>query len=488
MPPMSHFINNLWIQGAGPAFTSTDPASGEEVWTGHAATSHEIDLATNAARAALPGWAAAPLARRIGRIEAFAIVLRVKEPELVEAISREAGKPRWEAKEEVAGMIAKVAVSIQAYHDRRKESATIDSGITAVTRFKPHGVVAVLGPFNFPGHLPNGHIVPALLAGNTVIFKPSELTPLVGQITLEAWQAADLPAGVINLLQGGRETGSLLINHPGLDGLFFTGSSAAGLAIQRALAGQPHKILALEMGGNNPLIVSDVSDLDAAAYLTIQSAFLTAGQRCTCARRLIVPAGTAGDRFVERLARLIETIRIGPYWQEPPPFMGPVISDAAADRLLAAQENLRHHGGKTLISMTSLGPRRAMLSPGLIDMTSVSGIEDIEHFGPLLQLIRVEDFDAALREANRTAFGLAAGLLSDRRDLYDRFHRDMRAGIINWNRPTTGASGKLPFGGIGLSGNHRPSGYYATDYCSYPVASLETEVLSCPKPPRGFDS
>lgn len=484
---MSHFINNLWIEGTGPVFNSTDPATGEHVWTGHAAIPHEVDQAVNAARAALPDWSTAPLARRIERVEAFATALRIKEPALVEAICREAGKPRWEAREEVAGMIAKVAVSIQAYHERRKESAVTESGITAVTRFKPYGVVAVLGPFNFPGHLPNGHIIPALLAGNTVIFKPSEMTPLVGQITTEAWQAAGLRAGVINLLQGGRETGTPLINHLELDGVFFTGSSSTGMAIKRALAGQPNKILALEMGGNNPLIVADVADLDAAAYLTIQSAFLTAGQRCTCARRLIVPVGESGDRFVERLAQLIATIRVGPYTQEPTPFMGPVISDAAADRLLAAQENLRHHGGQILIPMARIGPRVAMLSPGLIDITSVPKIEDIEHFGPLLQLIRVKDFDAAIVEANRTAFGLAAGLLSDRRDLYDRFFRNIRAGIINWNRPTTGASGRLPFGGIGLSGNHRPSGYYATDYCSYPVASLEADKLTCPKPARGFN-
>ena len=484
---MPHFIDNLWIEGTGLVFTSTDPASGECIWTGHAATPTEVDRAFQSARIGSPDWADTTLAVRIGYVERFAKELCANERVLIDAICRETGKPRWEAMEEVASMIAKVAVSIQAYSERRRETTATDSGITAATRFKPHGVVAVLGPFNFPGHLPNGHIVPALLAGNTVVFKPSEMTPLVGTIAVEAWQSAGLPDGVINLVQGGRETGAALVNHPELDGLFFTGSVSAGLAIQRALIGQPHKILALEMGGNNPLIVTDVADLDAAAYLTIQSAFLTAGQRCTCARRLIVPVGEGGDRYIERLASLIGTIRVGPYWQEPAPFMGPVISDDAADRLLATQEDLRSRGGHTLIPMRSLGPRRAMLSPGLIDITAVPQVEDVEHFGPLLQLIRVEDFDAALREANRTAFGLAAGLLSDRRNLYDRFFCGIRAGIVNWNRPTTGASGKLPFGGIGLSGNHRPSGYYAADYCSYPVASLEAEKLSCPKPARGFD-
>jgi succinylglutamic semialdehyde dehydrogenase len=483
---MSHFIFNQWLAGNGPEFSSIDPATGETVWSGRAATASEIDLAVTASRTALPSWAALPLQSRIKCLEAFATELRNRESDLAESISRETGKPLWESKEEVATMIAKVPVSIQAYHERRKETAVETNGITAATRFKPHGVLAVFGPFNFPGHLPNGHIVPALLAGNALVFKPSEMAPLVARKTVEAWDAAGLPPGVLNLVQGGRETGVALSAHAALDGVLFTGSAAAGQALHRAFAGQPHKILALEMGGNNPLIVTEIGDLDAAVRITILSAFLTAGQRCTCARRLIVPAGAQGDQFVERLAELMGGIRVGPYSQEPPPFMGPVISDAAADKLLVAQEDLRYRSGQMIVPMASLGPRRAMLSPGLMDVTAVPDVEDVEHFGPFLQLIRVEDFDAALREANRTAFGLAAGLITDRRDLYDLFYREIRAGVVNWNRPTTGASGKLPFGGVGLSGNHWPSGYYAADYCSYPVASLEIPALVTPTIPPGI--
>src|ERR1035441_8931981 len=186
-------------------------------------------------------------------------------------------------------MTNKVGVSIQAFQERRQarvvESA---SGITA-TRFKPHGVVGVFGPFNFPGHLPNGHIVPALLAGNTVVFKPSELTPGVGEKAIELWKEAELPGGVINFIQGGRDIGQALLVHPNLDGVLFTGSAGVGKAMRRALADRPGKILALEMGGNNPLIVHETSDLAAAVYHTIQSAYLSSGQRCSCARRLIVP-------------------------------------------------------------------------------------------------------------------------------------------------------------------------------------------------------
>jgi succinylglutamic semialdehyde dehydrogenase len=195
---------------------------------------------------------------------------------------------------------------------------------------------------------------------------------------------------------------------------------------------------------------------------------------------LIVPSGAPGDAFIERLLTMTGRVRVGRYTDDPEPFMGPVISNAAADMLLAAQSALREQGGRSILEMRRLSSSGAMLSPGLIDVTTIQQRADAEVFGPLLQIIRVPDFAAAIAEANNTAFGLAAGLLSDSRALYDQFFRAIRAGVVNWNRPTTGASGSLPFGGVGLSGNHRPSGYYATDYCSYPVASMEEPKLLVP--------
>jgi succinylglutamic semialdehyde dehydrogenase len=480
MAAKSQFIEGQWSQGAGKSFTSLDPATEEAVWDGAASDAADIDRAVQAARKATTEWASAPLPRRIYFLQHFVDQLKSHRAELAEAISLETGKPRWESLGEVDSMIGKIPASIDAFNELRRPVEHEVAGGIAATRFKPYGVVAVFGPFNFPGHLPNGHIVPALLAGNTVVFKPSELAPLVGQKTVELWEAADLPAGVLNLVQGGRDTGGLLAAHPGLDGLFFTGSETAGRALSRAFADHPDKILALEMGGNNPLIVHEVADLDAAAYLTIQSAFLTAGQRCTCARRLIVPDGTAGDAFIERVRKTAERLRVGRYTDEPEPFMGPLISAGAADRVLSAQAALMKQGSKPLLETHRVGSSRAMLSAGLMDVTSVKNRPDAEIFGPFLQVIRVPDFQAAIEEANRTSYGLAAGLLSDNRELYDQFFRQIRAGVVNWNRQTTGASGSLPFGGVGLSGNNRPSGYYAADYCSYPVASLENPKLSLP--------
>lgn len=454
-------------------FSSVNPATGETVWSGTAADAAAVNGAVAQARAAFASWSELPLTERSVILREFARQLGTGKQALAELISQEVGKPHWEALTEVQSMIAKIEISLDAHAKRCGEFKST----VGITRFKPHGVVAVLGPFNFPGHLPNGHIVPALLAGNTVVFKPSELAPAVAERTLALWRAAGLPEGVLTLVQGGRETGAALAAHPGIDGLFFTGSARAGQALNEQFAKTPEKILALEMGGNNPLVVHRAADRRAAVALTVQSAFLSAGQRCTCARRLIVPAGAEGDAFVDALVHSLSSLRVGAATDRPEPFMGPVVTAAAADRLLAAQRNLITRGARVRVEMRRLRDGTGLLTPGLLDVSAVRERTDEEFFGPLLRLVRVPDFAAALREANNTVFGLAAGLLSDERELYELFHREVRAGIINWNQQLTGASSAAPFGGVGRSGNHRPSAYFAADYCSYPVASIEVPQL-----------
>jgi succinylglutamic semialdehyde dehydrogenase len=445
-----------------------------------------LETATPHARRAQQDWSALSAEQRAQVACVFAEALKSHKRDLAQIISEETGKPRWESATEVDAMINKVALSIRAQQERRRENVSDSAGVTAATRYKPHGVVAVLGPFNFPGHLPNGHIVPALLAGNAVIFKPSEHTPRTARTTIESWREAGLPRDVLQLAEGGPEVGAALVKLA--DGVFFTGSFEVGRAISRALADTPGKIAALEMGGNNPMVVWDVADVRAAAYATIQSAYITAGQRCSCARRLIVPSGAAGDRLIDAVLAMMQRMRIGLYTDHPEPFMGPVINPGAARKLLAAQQNLIDRGARPLATMSPLRGVANLLSPGLLDVTDVTDRADEELFGPILQLIRVPDFDAAIAEANHTRFGLAAGLLSDDRALYERFFREVRAGVVNWNRPLTGASSALPFGGIGDSGNHRPSAFFAADYCSYPVASLESDRVVMPTTPTpGID-
>ena len=477
----SHFIAGHWIASDGSQFSSVNPVSQETVWKGHAATPATIEAAMNAARAAFLAWADTSLDTRIAHLKEFARLLGEHKISLAHTIGFETGKPLWEAATEVATMIGKIDISIRAHAERTGTRSTALTDHTAVLRHRPHGVVAVFGPYNFPGHLPNGHIVPALLAGNCVIFKPSELTPASAEATVKIWAEAGLPPGVLNLLQGGRDTGIALSAHAGLDGLFFTGSSPTGQHLHQQFASQPQKILALEMGGNNALIVGEYQNLDAAVHHIIQSAFISAGQRCTCARRLFVPDGPAGDRLLARLSEVSARLKVSHFDDADPPFMGAVISISAAEKLLQAQDALVQRGAKTLLEMKSLKPGTALLSAGILDVSNVVDLPDEEYFGPLLQVTRYHHFDDALAAANNTRFGLAAGLLSENADEYATFLRHIRAGIVNWNRPLTGASSAAPFGGVGASGNHRASAYYAADYCAYPQASLESATLTLPE-------
>ncbi|MDL2355306.1 MAG: succinylglutamate-semialdehyde dehydrogenase [Pseudomonadota bacterium] len=476
----SNFINGEWQAGSGAELVTVDPSTGRQSWSSKASTPADVHSAAQAARASFAAWASTPLDQRIAICVRFRDLLKQDAEQLARIIAEEVGKPLWEARTEVATMANKVDISVQAYGARTGHVEARVADGNAVLRHRPHGVFGVFGPYNFPGHLPNGHIVPALIAGNTVVFKPSEYAPRTAVKTVQLWQQAGVPAGVINLVNGGRDTGIALGQEPLLDGVLFTGSCQTGIALHKQFGGQPGKMLALEMGGNNPLVVWDVQDVDAAVHHAVMSAFISAGQRCTCARRLVVQDSPAGAAFVKRLVEVAATLVVGPSDAEPQPFMGPVVSAAVAARLVQAQAEMVAKGGVALLQMRHSDPATGFVSAGIVDVTDAHGIADEEWFGPLLQIVRVADFDAAIAAANATEFGLAAALLSNDEALWQRFNLQARAGIVNWNRPTTGAASSAPFGGIGKSGNHRPSAYYAADYCAYPVASIENAELAMP--------
>ncbi len=474
------FIGGAWQAGEGAALTTAEPATGEVHAHGASADAAQVESAVAAARAAFPGWAGKAAAEREALLRRFAAALGEHAEELAATLARETGKPLWEARAEAGAMRAKTEISMAAYHGRTGRHETAQKGGWRRVSHRPHGVLAVFGPYNFPGHLPNGHIVPALLAGNTAVFKPSEYTPETARKTIAIWQACGLDSGEINLIQGAGQTGAALAAASGIDGVLFTGSAATGHRLHRALAGQPEKILALEMGGNNPLIVEPVADLDAAVLIILQSAYLSAGQRCTCARRLFVPSGDFGDRLLARLIAAAAALQVGPPFATPEPFMGPVITSQARQRVLDAQHALIDAGAEVLLEARALAANTGLMTPGLIDVTGVVTADE-EIFGPLLQVTRYDDFAAAITAANATRYGLSAGLISDDETRFDAFARVIRAGIVNWNKPLTGASSAAPFGGIGASGNHRPSAYYAADYCAYPMATLAAPQLRLPE-------
>jgi succinylglutamic semialdehyde dehydrogenase len=457
---------------SGQEIVSTEPATGAVLWR-HAAGNVDDEVAR--ARSSWAEWAARPHAYRIETMRRFANVVRGKADAFADLISRETGKPLWEARTEVESVVAKVDISVSAHSERtgqRRSEGPMASRMAV--RHKPHGVLAVLGPYNFPAHLPNGHIVPALLAGNAVVFKPSEKTPASGAFLVDCYHAAGVPEGCVRLLVGGPAEGKALADHDGIDGLLFTGSARTGLALNRTFAEKPEKILALEMGGNNPILVWDTPDLYTAAVLVVQSAFTSAGQRCTAASRLIVEDRIAEPLLAE-INKLIGRMIIGEPHADPAPFMGPVIDNATADMLTESFLALSTMGGRPLRHLERPIDQRPFLTPALIDMTDAHERPDVELFGPILQIVRATEFDAAIAEANATRYGLSASLISQNPQLYDAFWANIRAGIVNWNKPTNGASSSAPFGGIGWSGNHRPSAYYAADYCAYPVVSNEAD-------------
>ncbi|MGN6498052.1 MAG: succinylglutamate-semialdehyde dehydrogenase [Tsuneonella sp.] len=451
---------------------SYEPATGKELWRG---AYGDVDEAVDRARRAWPAWAAQPLSTRIELCRRFANEVRKQADAFAQLIARETGKPLWEARTEVEAVINKVDISVTAYAERTGQKR-LDSALqgTSAVRHKPHGVMVVLGPYNFPAHLPNGHIVPALIAGNVVIFKPSEKTPAVGEFLLGCFHRAGISAAVVQLLIGGPAEGQAIVAHKGVDGVLFTGSAQTGIAINRKLASNPGKIVALEMGGNNPIVVIDTPKVADAAVLIVQSAFTTAGQRCTAARRLIVKASMY-DAVIDEVKSLAGRIIYGDPFADPAPFMGPVIDNQAADQLTESFLYFLSNGGKAIRHMQRPDDSLPFLSPGIIDVTAIRDRPDVELFGPLLQVIKVADFDEAIAEANNTRFGLSASLIGGSPQDYNRFWANVRAGIVNWNRPTNGASSNAPFGGLGLSGNHRPAAFYAADYCAYPVASTEME-------------
>ncbi len=471
-----NFIDGVWQKGSGSVFTSTDPSCADIIWQGAEADSAEVDEAFTAAKKAFASWSQTDFATREKIVKKFKQIAIENKNKLAELIARETGKVLWDANGEAGAVAGKVDISLKSYIDRTGSSSTKTAFGSAVLVHKPHGVMAVLGPYNFPAHLPNGQIIPALIAGNTIVFKPSEQCPAVGEFLVSLYEQAGFPKGVINMVQGGRDTGAAVLDNDKLNGVLFTGSATTGVFIHKKFAGRPEIILALEMGGNNPLLLWDVESAEAAASIIINSAFITTGQRCTCARRILLPAGKQGDEILGAVIAMTKSIRIGAWNDTDTAFMGPLINAQMADFVNQKAAELEKLGAKTLLVGGKMARGEAFIRPHIMD-TSGLDVTDEEIFGPVMQIHRIKSFEDGIELANNTRFGLAAGLVSDNKNNWDIFARKIKAGVVNFNRPTTGAAGFLPFGGPGLSGNHNPGAYYAADFCAWPMASQISETV-----------
>ncbi len=456
-----------------PTLASRDPADPDRViWSGPLRPG-DADDAVQAARRALPAWSGLTLQERGEHLRHYQAVVKRRADEIAGLITDEMGKVIAESRSEADSVAAKVDITLDEVSLGRVREYDVQVAPTKFgrCRFKPHGVMAVIGPFNFPLHLPNGQYVPALLMGNAVVFKPSEKTPAVGQLAGKLMDEAGLPRGVFSVVQGAGDVASRLVSHPGVDGILFTGSWPVGRKILEANLDTPGRIVALEMGGNNPAVVLDDAPFEHAVAECTRAGFATTGQRCTCTRRVIVQRGIA-PRFIEALVASASKLRAGPGRQEGVS-MGPVISVAAVDAVLEVQRR-----GRVLLEARRLPEvgRGHFISPGVIQVEGFSLEGDVEVFGPLVQVTVVDSLDAAIEQANMTRYGLAASIFTAGEAAAERFFRGVRAGCINWNTGTAGASGKLPFGGVGRSGNHRPMAAFAVDSCAYPVACMTEKV------------
>ena len=501
-------IGGRWRPIAGDALVSTNPAHPDEViWRGTPDTAH-VDEAVSAARAALPEWSAWEPDRRHAVLRRFADLCRERVDELAGLICDETGKALWDAKGEAGILAGKVDITLDRsgnYGLTRVTGYDVPLGDTKAGRcwFRPHGVMAVLGPFNFPAHLPNGHIVPALAMGNTVVFKPSDKTPAVGQrlgeLLQQALDEAGAPAGVINVIQGGADVASRLVGAPGIDGVLFTGSWPVGRRILEANLDHPGRIIALELGGNNAAVVMDDADLRQAAIEVARCAFITTGQRCTCTRRLVVHE-TVADAVIGAVCKAGSTVIVGDPRAEHPVFMGPLINAQSRAAVLGAQQSMVDAGAEALLVSSEIGgvADAGYVTPGVLRVDRFVADEaggpgrdagcDVEVFGPLLRVAVVSSLDEAIEQANATRYGLAASIFSRDETTIARFLREARAGCVNVNAGTAGASSKLPFGGLGLSGNHRPAGAFSLDYCAYPVAGMvESGDAATVSPGMTFD-
>jgi succinylglutamic semialdehyde dehydrogenase len=451
------------------------PADTSDLVAVHPYAALHVDHAVEAARAAFPHFRRMGEPARRDLLRAYQERLRVHREAIALAIAREVGKPLWEARSEVDAMIGKVDLSL-GEGARYTATQHIDAPASEI-RHTPLGVLAVIGPFNFPGHLPNGQIVPALLLGNTVVHKPSERAPSAATWMAQCMHEAGFPPGVFNVVQGEAASGTRLTTHRDVDGILFTGSVHVGRRIVRDNVDHPERLIALELGGKNVAVALDDCDVERAARAIAFSAFVTAGQRCTATSRLIVTQGVAGA-LVEHVAKLARELRVG-HVLEDDVFMGSVISEHARENVLAAQRLALDAGFEPVVPAAPYdvrGHHGFYLRPGVHRapecIFELPGYTDTELFGPDLAVHVVPDEEAALELAGHSRFGLAASVFTRSRDAFERAADCLRVGVLSWNRPSAGASGRLPFGGLGQSGNHRPAGILAGLACSDPVAVL----------------
>ncbi|HEY5933357.1 MAG TPA: aldehyde dehydrogenase family protein, partial [Kofleriaceae bacterium] len=474
MRALGNFIDGAFVPPSGTALVSRNPAADGSVVFETWYTVGAVADAARAAAAAQPGWAALGAAARSAHLVRWKQEIAARADALADAIVLETGKLRGEAKGEIQTLLNRFELSAAAIAADQK-ARTVAPGEHLA--FAPLGVVGVIGPFNFPLHLLHAHVVPALLAGNTVVVKPSDITPLCGQRYAEAAHAAGLPAGVFNLVVGAGEVGAAMVAQAPIRGLCFTGSWPIGRKILEAALDRPELLVALEMGGKNACVVLDDCALRQAVHEVVVGGYLSAGQRCTGTERVLVHRKIA-DRFISALATCVRSLRFGNP-EDASMFAGPLATAAALTKVDGALEAARKAGAEPVVPGERLpgGSYRTASLHRLPDgVHHVAGYTDVEVFGPDLCVEVIDSDDEAIAVIAETPYGFANAVFTASDDRFARFATRTRSGILNRNRSTNLASAKLPFGGVGRSGNYRPAGAWAHRNVSAPVAILENPI------------
>ena len=456
------------------------PANTDELLYQIPVTYKNINPIVESANAGFNTWRNVSIEERISFLKRYQEeVLKIKES-MAEAISLESGKPSWEAMGEAGSVIGKVDVTINEGLKRiaQKSYPSIMPDTQGELYFKPLGPCLIIGPFNFPCHLANTQILNALIAGNTVIFKPSEKTAYSAQLMIECFHKAGLPSGVINLYQGDGEVARRLLKEKVIKGVFFTGSKEVGLKIVENTYKDLSKLVSLELGGKNPAIIHKDTNLRHALSEMIKGSFMTSGQRCT-STSLIILHRSLVDEFTSKFHEYSKKIIIDhPIDHEKDPFMGPLVDKQALDSYLLFMGMAKREGIEEVMrgKLIEKKHRGYYVSPSIhlakeFDPKSLFLTSEI--FGPNATIVPYDDIEEAISLANSNEYGLASCAFTKDRKIFERCARDIDSGLINWNRSTAGASPKLPFGGVKNSGNYRPASIATIDACVYQTASLE---------------
>ncbi|MEV0995978.1 aldehyde dehydrogenase family protein [Nonomuraea sp. NPDC050202] len=447
-----NLIDGRWVEGEGEEFADTNPARPAEVVArGRFASAREVEEAIVAARAAAPGWAATPHHARAAVLAGAAELVDAGAVEWGAELAREEGKTLAEAVAEVRGAarILRYYAS-EADRDSGEIFASPRPGENVLVVRKPIGVAGLITPFNFPIAIPAWKIGPALTYGNTVVWKPSSLVPLLAYRLAHALVEAGLPDGVLNLVHGEGEAGSAIVGHPGVDAVSFTGSTAVGRAVI-ARCGELGKPVQTEMGGKNASVVLADADLDHAAEQVCLGAFRSAGQKCTATSRLIVATQVADElleRVAERAARLVVGDPLSPEVE-----MGPLVSSAARDRVSAGVRQAVGEGAKPLAGASPLEREGWFVPPTVLDLPG-TGVDfwRTELFGPVVGAVRASSAEEALGLANLSEHGLSAAVFT--RDLGVALSavERLEVGVLHVNSESAGTFPYVPFGGAKQSG------------------------------------